>query len=141
MKYSAVSEKPLKTASGGVGGVLVDVMVLHTDKAAPAPSRGVRIFFMVSPLDGLENKKKRPANGAVFGGDWQSITVSYRYLEIKKKKRQTNAGQAGKQISQYCVTFLNSLRLLEAWQVIVFAPFNPHHSLNSGGCDQPQWQH
>jgi len=51
-----VPEKTLKAASGGVSGVLLDVVVLRTDKAAPAPSRGVRIFFMVSPLDGLEKQ-------------------------------------------------------------------------------------
>jgi hypothetical protein len=53
-KCSVVAEKPLKAASGGVSGELLDVVVLRTDKAAPAPSRGVRIFFMMSPLDGLQ---------------------------------------------------------------------------------------
>jgi hypothetical protein len=82
MKWSAVPEKPLKTACGCVSGVLLDVVVLRSDKAAPTPSRRVRIFFMVSPLDGLENNKKRPAKGAVFGGLQQAITVSYRYLRF-----------------------------------------------------------
>jgi len=58
-----VPEKTLKAPSGGVSGVLLDVVVLRTDKAAPAPSRGVRIFFMVSPLDGLENQKNGPRKG------------------------------------------------------------------------------
>jgi hypothetical protein len=53
---SVVPEKPLKTASGGVSGVLLVVVVLSADKAAPAPSSGVRIFFMMSPLDGLEKQ-------------------------------------------------------------------------------------
>ena len=56
MNCSAVAEKPLKTPVDGVSGVLLDVVVLRADKAAPAPSSGVRIFFMVSPMDGLENQ-------------------------------------------------------------------------------------
>jgi hypothetical protein len=56
MNCSVAPEKPLKTASGGVSGVLLDMVVLCVDKAAPAPSRGVRIFFMVSPMDGLEKQ-------------------------------------------------------------------------------------
>jgi hypothetical protein len=36
----------------------LDVTVLRTDKAAPALACGVRIFFMMSPLDGLEKQQK-----------------------------------------------------------------------------------
>jgi hypothetical protein len=56
MYCSAAAEKPLKTPSGCVRGVRLDVAVLRADKAAPAPSCGVRIFFMVSPMDGLEKQ-------------------------------------------------------------------------------------
>ena len=56
MNCSAVAEKPLRTASGGVCGIVLDVSVLRADKAAPAPSCGVRIFFMASPMDGLEKQ-------------------------------------------------------------------------------------
>ncbi len=64
-KCSAVPEKPLKTASGGVYGVLSDVVMLCVDKAAPAPSRGVRIFFMVSESFGRVGKtiKNGPQKG------------------------------------------------------------------------------
>ncbi len=89
-------EKPLKTASGGVSGVLLDVVVLRTDKAAPAPSRGVRIFFMVSPLDGLENQKKRPAKGAVIGGGWLTVMESYRYLGFLREFARITRHDAAK---------------------------------------------
>jgi hypothetical protein len=56
MSCSVAPEKPRKTASGGGSGVLLDVTVLRTDKAAPALACGVRIFFMVSPMDGLEKQ-------------------------------------------------------------------------------------
>ena len=56
MNCSAVAEKPLKTPSGCVRGVRLDVVVLRADKAAPAPSCGVRIFFILSPMDGLEKQ-------------------------------------------------------------------------------------
>ena len=53
---SAVAEKPLRTPSGCVRGVRLDVVVLRADKAAPAPSCGVRIFFIKSPMDGVEKQ-------------------------------------------------------------------------------------
>jgi hypothetical protein len=56
MYRSAVPEKPLKMAFGDVSAALLDVIVLRSDKAAQALSCGVRIFFMMSPLDGLEKQ-------------------------------------------------------------------------------------
>jgi hypothetical protein len=47
--------KPFKTASGGVSGVLL-IWLLRTDKVVPASLGGVRIFFMMSPSDGVEKQ-------------------------------------------------------------------------------------